>query len=346
MTTTVGLILLAAVVLYGIFGGADFGAGLCDLSAGGAARGARARALIDHAIAPVWEANHTWLIFCLVVLWSAFPTAFAAITTTLYIPLGLAVFGIVLRGSGFAFRKVSMDTTERRINGFMFATSSVITPFCFGAIAGAIASGRVPAAGHGDPVSSWINPTSLVGGVLAVLTCGYLAAIFLTAEASRAGAPDLQEWSRRRAIVAASAAGLVAFAALFVLRHDAHRLVERLLGVAWPLIALSGIAGLATLVANTWPPTRRRPQLLRPLSALAVAAILSGWGTAQYPYLLGTHLTISEAAAPPTTMNALALVAGLAVTLVVPSLTWLLLLTHRGELADDEPLPQADTPPS
>src|ERR1700754_4830756 len=114
MTIAVGIILLAAIVCYGVLGGADFGAGLWDLTAGGAERGARPRDLIDHAIGPVWEANHTWLIFCLVLLWSAFPAAFTAITTTLYIPLGIAAFGIVLRGSGFAFRKVSLHTSEQR----------------------------------------------------------------------------------------------------------------------------------------------------------------------------------------------------------------------------------------
>src|SRR3954451_15301144 len=183
MTVTVGIVLLAAIVCYGVFGGADFGTGLWDLTAGGATRGAPARSLIDHAIGPVWEANHTWLIFCLVVLWSGFPQAFAAIMTTLYIPLGIAAFGIVLRGSGFAFRKVSMRTATQRANGIAFAGSSILTPFCFGAVAGGIASGRIPAAGHGDPINSWLNPTSALGGILAVLTCGYLAAVFLTADA-------------------------------------------------------------------------------------------------------------------------------------------------------------------
>jgi cytochrome d ubiquinol oxidase subunit II len=144
----------------------------------------------------VWEANHTWLIFCLVLLWSGFPTAFSAIMTTLYIPLGIAAFGIVLRGAGFAFRKVSMHTAEQRLNGIAFAGSSVITPYCFGAVAGGIASGRVPTAGHGDPMTSWLNPTSVLGGILAVLTCGYLAAVFLTAEAHRAdGVVDQGAWS-------------------------------------------------------------------------------------------------------------------------------------------------------
>jgi cytochrome d ubiquinol oxidase subunit II len=336
VTTAVATILLVTIVCYGVLAGADFGTGLWDLTAGGAARGARPRALIDHAIGPVWEANHTWLIFCLVLLWTGFPDAFSAIMTTLYIPLGIAAFGIVLRGSGFAFRKVSMRTAEQRLNGMAFASSSIITPFCFGAVAGGIASGRVPTGGHGDPVSSWLNPTSLLGGVLAVLTCGYLAAVFLTAEAHRVGARDLEQWSRRRAVGAALGAGAVAIAGIFVLADDAHRLYTNLLDRGWPLIAISVLAGTAALASTIAAPVRNRPLLVRPLGAIAVAAVLAGWGVAQYPYLLGTHLTIRAAAAPAATMDALAVVALAAAALVVPSLAWLFVLTQRGQLADHE----------
>jgi cytochrome bd ubiquinol oxidase subunit II len=333
MTTTVAVVLLVAVICYGVLGGADFGTGLWDLTAGGARRGARPRALIDHAIGPVWEANHTWLIFCLVLLWTGFPTAFAAIMTTLYIPLGIAAFGIVLRGSGFAFRKVSLRTAEQRFNGIAFAASSVITPFCFGAVAGGVASGRVPTGGHGDAMRSWLNPTSILGGVLAVLTCGYLAAMFLTAEAHRRGAADLERWSRRRAVLAAVVAGVVAIVGLFVLRHDAHRIYHELLHRGWPLIAVSVLAGAAALLGSALPPMRDHPVLIRPLAALAVAAVLAGWGVAQYPYLLGDHLSLTAAAAPTSTMNALGVVAVLAAVLVGPSLAWLFLLTHRGRLS-------------
>lgn len=334
MTTVVALVLLLVIISYGVFGGADFGTGLWDLTAGGASAGAPRRALIDHAIGPVWEANHTWLIFCLVVLWTGFPTAFAAIMTTLYIPLGIAAIGIVLRGAGFAFRKVSLHTPEQRLNGIAFAASSVITPYCFGAVAGGIASGRVPTAGHGDPVTTWVNPTSVLGGVLAVLTCGYLAAVFLVAEAHRVGEPSLEEWSRRRAIGSAVGAGLISVAGLAVLHHDAHRLFARLLRDGWPLITVSVLAGAGALVVTALPQLRIRPALVRPLGALAVAAVLGGWGVAQYPYVLGTHLTLAEAAAPSATMDALAVVTVLAVLLVGPSLGWLLVLTHRGRLTD------------
>lgn len=331
MSTLVASVLLGCIVLYGVFGGADFGTGLWDLTAGGAQRGARPRALIDHAIGPVWEANHTWLIFILVVLWSGFPTAFTAITTTQYVPLGIAALGIVLRGSGFAFRKVSMRTAEQRLNGIAFASSSVLTPFCFGAVVGGLASGRVPSAGHGDPLTSWLNPTSVLGGVLAVLVCGYLAAIFLTAEARRAAEPELEHWFRRRAIIAAVVAGAVSILGLFVLDHDAHRLYIRLLHDGWPFLALSVVAGLAALLSTA----RGGAAVIRPLGVLAVAAVLIGWGVAQYPYLLGTHLTITEGAAPGATMDALTIITICAVVLVGPSLLALFVLTSRGRLDGD-----------
>jgi cytochrome d ubiquinol oxidase subunit II len=333
VTTLVALALLLGVVLYGVFGGADFGTGLWDLTAGGAARGRGPRELIDHAIGPVWEANHTWLIFCLVVLWSGFPTAFAAIMTTQYIPLGIAAFGIVLRGSAFAFRKVSMRTAEQQVNGLVFAASSVLTPFCFGAVVGGIAAGRVPSAGHGDPVTSWLNPTSVLGGVLAVLTCGYLAAAFLSAEAERRHDVELEAWTQRRAIGAAIAAGVVAVVGLFVLDHDAHRLYVRLWRNGWPCLVVSVLAGIGALVLIV----RRRPLLVRPLGVLAVAAVLAGWAVAQYPYLLGTHLTLAQGAAPAATMDALAVIAGLAAVLVGPSLVYLFVLADRGRLSGETP---------
>src|SRR3954454_7048573 len=158
MSTFAAVVLFTGVVAYAVFGGADYGAGFWDLTAGGGGRGGGPGHLVDEALAPVWEANHVWLIFCLVMLWTGFPGAFAAIMTTLYVPLGLVALGIVVRGSGFAFRKVVLRNDPQRAAGAAFAASSVITPFFLGTIAGGIASGRVPADGSGDPVGSWLNP--------------------------------------------------------------------------------------------------------------------------------------------------------------------------------------------
>src|SRR5439155_7575842 len=192
---------------------ADFGAGFWDLVAGGARRGAEPRAVIGHSIGPVWEANHVWFIFCLVVLWTAFSQAFASITLTLFVPLSLAALGIVLRGSSFAFRKTVFRTRDRRNFGAAFAISSVLVPYCLGAVAGAIASGRVPSGGKaGDPWSSWINPTSILGGVVAVAVCAYLAAVYLVFDSARLDRPDMVEYFRRRAIASGVLTGLVSFA--------------------------------------------------------------------------------------------------------------------------------------
>ena len=167
MSTAVALVLFLGITAYAVFGGADFGAGFWDLVAGGAESGARPREVIDHSIGPVWEANHVWLIFVFVVLWTGFSEAYASITLTLFVPLTLAALGIVLRGSSFAFRKTVFRTRDQRNFGAAFALSSVLVPYCMGAIAGAIASGRVPAGGvAGDPWDSWVNPTSVFGGVL------------------------------------------------------------------------------------------------------------------------------------------------------------------------------------
>jgi cytochrome bd ubiquinol oxidase subunit II len=328
VSTFAAVVLVIGVVAYAVLGGADYGAGFWDLTAGGAERGRGPRHLVDLSLAPVWEANHVWLIFCLVMLWTGFPVAFAAIMTTLYVPLGLAALGIVVRGSGFAFRKVFVRTDQQRVVGAAFAASSVLTPFFLGTVAGGIASGRVPTGGNGDPMASWLNPTSLLGGALAVLACGFTAAVFLTAEARRRGEADLETYFRRRAQLTAVVTGAVALGGIALLSADAPRLFDNLLGRALPLVIVSGLCGLGSLLLIR----RLDPRLVQGAAATAVAAIVAGWGVAQYPYLLGTHLSISEGAAPTPTLTALAVVAAAALVLVVPSMALLFVLAQRGRL--------------
>lgn len=328
MSNTIAVLLIIGVVAYALFGGADFGAGFWDLTAGGATRGSRPRHLIDVSIGPVWEANHTWLIYCLVMLWSAFPSAFVAITTTLYVPLALALLGIVLRGAGFAFRKASFRTPEQRLYGATFAVSSVLTPYCLGAVVGAIASGRVPSAGRGDPVSTWNNPTSVLGGALAILVCAYLAAVFLTASARQHRSPELEVWFRRRALLASVVTGGLCLAGIFILHADSPSLFHQLSHRGLPLLIISALSGLSSLFLLQ----ARKPFAMRALAALAVAAVVSGWAVAQYPFLLGTHLRIADAAAPSSTLWVLAGVAVAAGALVLPSLVALYVLQNRQRL--------------
>ncbi len=329
MSTAVAVILFVGVTAYALFGGADFGAGFWDLIAGGAERGQRPRDVIDHSIGPVWEANHVWLIFCFVVLWTAFPPAFASITLTLFVPLTIAAFGIVLRGSSFAFRKAVFRTRDRRNFGAAFAISSVIVPFCMGAVAGAIATGRVPAGGEaGDPIHSWINPTSILGGVLAVVAVAYLSAVYLVWDARRADDAAMVEYFRRRAVVAAVVAGAVAFGGIFVLRHDAPYLYHGLTTRALPLVILSGICGLSSLVLLI----RGAHRYARVLAIGAVASVVLAWGVAQWPYLIPQSMKVSQTAAPSGTLAAVLVAFGCAVVIVLPSLGLLFVLDQRSLL--------------
>jgi cytochrome d ubiquinol oxidase subunit II len=319
-------ILWVGLTAYALFGGADFGGGWWDLVAGGARRGAPQRELIEHSIGPVWEANHVWLIFVLVVLWTGFPTAFAAIMSTLYVPLTLAAFGVILRGSAFAFRKSVSEVALKRVFGATFALSSVLTPFFLGTVAGAVASGRVPPGNAaGDPVASWLNPTSVLGGTLAVGACAYLAAVYLCADSRRDGHDDLAEGFRRRALATAVVVGLVALAGIFVLRADAPKLFHGLTHRALPLMLLSGAAGLASLRLLVV----RRYGVARVTAALAVAAVLWGWGVGQYPYLLEPLYTVEQAAAGASTLRPLLVTMVVAGALVGPSLALLIAMFQR-----------------
>lgn len=322
---------------YAVFGGADFGAGFWDLFAGSATRGARQRDLIAEVIGPVWEVNHVWIIFVLVVLWTGFPEAFGSIMSTLYIPLTLVTFGIILRGSGFAFRRVATTVELRRVWGAMFALSSVITPFFLGAVAGGVASGRVPPGNEaGDAVTSWLNPTSVLGGVLAVGTCAFLAATFLTREAHHRGQDELADAFRARAIGAGIVTGVLALAGIAVLAADADELFDGLTGRALPIVLASGLAG-AGAVALLWT---RRYVLARLAAVGAAAAVLWGWAVAQYPNVLEPDVEIADVAAPRATLEALVVVLVVGSVFLVPSLLWLYRLTERGTLHESGPEPQ------
>jgi cytochrome d ubiquinol oxidase subunit II len=338
VSTTVAVVLLLAVVAYAVFGGADFGAGFWDLIAGGPEQGKHPRDMIEHSIGPVWEANHVWLIFIFVILWTSFPEAYASITLTLFVPLTIAALGIVMRGASFAFRKAVVGLRYRRIFGAAFAASSVLVPYCMGAIAGGVASGRVPAGGQaGDPVHSWINPTSVVAGVLAVAAVAYLAAVYLVWDARRLGEEDMADYFRRRAIVAAGVVGVVGFVGIFILRADARYVFDGLASRGLPLVILSVLCGVGALVLLI----RNAARGARLLAVVAVASIIIGWGVAQWPYVLPESLTFSAAASPSGALAAVLAVVVLAAIIVVPGFVLLFVLHEKSLLpeegVEDEP---------
>jgi cytochrome d ubiquinol oxidase subunit II len=347
--------ILAGMTAYTVLAGADFGAGLWTLLAVG--RSSRARRIRDearHAMGPVWEANHVWLIFVLVVAWTAYPVAYGSITSTLAAPLLIAAIGIIFRGAAYALRGVG---DASRSAEYLFALSSVLTPFALGTAIGAIAIGRVPVGNAaGNPVTSWLNPASVLIGALAVVFSGYLAAVFLAAdsqrhsrvegtgtgtgmEAAAADADDraLADAFRRRALAAGLVCGALALAGLLVMRRSGLDLTH---GAALALVCVSAAAGVATLLL-CW---RNRFELARVTAALAVAAVVVGWAAGQAPRFL-PGMTVAAAAASRSTLVALVIAVACGAVVLVPSLALLFSLYLRGRLDTPEhPAPEDFVP--
>jgi cytochrome d ubiquinol oxidase subunit II len=324
---------LIGLALYGVLAGADFGAGFWQLTAGGGPAADRLRQRAHDSMGPVWEANHVWLIFVLTVFWTAYPKAFGSIASTLSVALLIALVGILLRGAAYALRSAA-DAGGQRMIDTVFGVSSVIAPFALGAAVGGIASGRVPVGNaQGAEFSSWLNPTSILIGTLAVVTGVYLAAVFLSGDATRDGEHDLAERFRTRALGAGALAGAVAIGGFIVLHADAHPLYRGLVsGGGLVALIVSVLAGVGTLVL-VWT---RRYERARFTAALAVAAIVAGWALAQNPRLL-PGLTVKQAAAPHDTLVAVvvAILAGGA--LLLPALGTLFSLALGGRLGHAAP---------
>jgi cytochrome bd ubiquinol oxidase subunit II len=323
----VAVILFVVIAAYALFGGADFGGGIWDLLAGSAKRGAAPRGLIDESITPVWEANHVWLVFILVLLWTAFPPAFAAIMTALFVPLSLSLLGIVLRGIGFAFRHTAQRLRMQQLTGAMFAASSLMTPFFMGTVVGAVVTGQVPVHPAGNVLAAWTSPTAILTGFLFVAACAYISAVFLVLEARQRGHQDLIRYFSLRATAAGVVTGALAGGTFAELSASAPYVFTRLTGIALPLVAISIAAGIAVLVM-LWLRWYQAVGL-RVTAAIAVATVVWGWGLAQYPYLFPTSLSLAAGSAPTASLVALFVVAGLAVLLVAPGFALLYYLQER-----------------
>lgn len=294
------LAIVVALVFYALSGGADFGGGVWDLLARGP-RAERQRDFISHAIGPIWEANHVWLILAIVVLFTAFPPAFSRIMTILHIPLFLMLLGIVARGAAFSFRSYGSPRGEtQRHWGWVFAIASLITPLLLGVILGAIAAGTVTAGPQSAEVfvTSWMGLFPFSVGLYALVMFAFLAAVYLTVEAEE---EDLREDFRRRALASGLllgvlAAGVLGAAGLRVpeILHDLTRT-----SWSWVLHACTAAAALVALFA-LWS---RRYRLARVAAIVQVTLIILGWAFSQYPHLVKPDLTYQEAAAPPVTLR-------------------------------------------
>jgi len=321
------IMILVGLAAYMALAGADFGTGVWELATPRSPRGLAIRDEAHNAMGPVWEANHVWLIFLLVVCWTAYPTAFASIFSTLSIPFFFAVVGIILRGSAYALRAAAVTRREEGLIDDVFSLSSIVTPFFLGAAIGGIASGRVPVGNAaGNMLTSWVNPTSLIVGAIAVAAAAHLAAVYLAADSARAGKVELVRAFRTRAMLSGVAAGALAIAGLVVVHSDAPGLFDGLTGGAGLVaVVISGLSGLLTL-ALVW---YGRYEPARVAGALAVAAVIAGWAAAQQPYIL-PGLTVHAAAADRNVLIAVLVTAGVGALVLVPSLALLFGLKLRG----------------
>ena len=321
------ILILVGIAAYIVLAGADFGAPFWALTARGE-RAAEIREQTHRSMAPVWEANHVWLIFVLVVCWTAYPEVFGSLFSTLWIPLMLAAIGIILRATAY----VAGGLADRTSVGWVSAISSLLTPFMLGTVVGAIADGRVPVGNaSGDLITSWLNPVSITIGILAVAFCAYLAAIYLAADADRSGKSDLAEAFRTRAIGAGIVTGVLALAGLGVMAGDDSSIYDGLVsGAGLVAVVISGLAGLGAIVL-LWT---RNYTPARVAGALATVAVVAGWGFAQAPEIL-PGLTIDEAAAPDNVIIALLFAIGVGLLVLVPSLILLYGLALGGTFDTD-----------
>lgn len=330
--------LLSALTVYVLTGGADYGAGVWYLSARGARSDAH-RALIDQAIAPIWETNHVWLIFVLVLLFTAFPPAFTAIVVSLHIPLTLLLIGIVMRGASFAVRHADVPFGELHVQWErLFALASLLTPFWLGVVIGTIAAG-LPAASGGFVatfISPWLAAFPLLVGLLTVVLVCYVAAAYLAVEATD---ERLKEDFRWRAIAAGLAVSFLEETVLLASRSGAPILWGALTGTAWGAAVQFGTAaaGLAAIVC-LW---QKRFRWTRLCIVGQVTLTLWAWAFSQFPYLVPPDLTIYNAAAPAQTLQWLLLALGAGAVLLFPSLYYLFrVFKQRAIFGRDDPPPR------
>lgn len=315
-----GGVVVLALTAYALLGGADYGGGVWDLFASGTSA-ADQRAAIARAIGPIWEANHVWLILVVVVLFSAFPAAFARLSTQLHIPLMLALVGIILRGSAFMFRAYGpIDVRFQHRWGLVFAIASLVTPILLGVVVGAITEGRIDPHAQGFVdlyLAPWLTPFAWSVGVFALVLFSFLAAVYLTVSG---GSEAVIDAMRTRALVSGVLTGVLALT-VFLLADSAPHVQAVLTESAWtwPLHVFTGAAAIASL----WFLWTRRFWAARVAAVLQVTGILWGWALAQYPYLVRPDIRFDDPGAPRAVMVIFLWILAVGAVVLIPSLVYL-----------------------
>jgi len=337
----VALVLLLAVTAYSTAGGIDYGAGVWDLLAGRFENSAQVRDLIDHAMAPVWEANNVWLVFAAVICWTGFPLLFQSVFLTLYPWFVLALVGLILRGAFFAFRKVATTERDRRLASRVFGIASLLAPFSFAAALGAIAAGKVGAGSPMVPVwQACLDPLAIAFGLVALAATAFSGASFLVGDArryqqqkpaggDRANYGELADYFRRRTIVAASALLLLSLFTLVLIAVENPALLRGMLAGFGLPFSIAAVLSVTAVAVAMW---RKLFLWYRTLTVVGVGSFVFAWAFGQAPYLLPGQLTIQQAAGAPAIEGLLLAITLVAIVLVVPSLLLLFVLDQRSAL--------------
>ncbi|MFT5522673.1 MAG: cytochrome d ubiquinol oxidase subunit II [Pirellulaceae bacterium] len=325
------VVMLTALTFYAVLGGADFGAGVWEFTTALQST-SKERRHIYRAIGPVWEANHVWLIFVLMILMNGFPLAFAALGRALWIPLLIALCGIVFRGASYVFRSYGAgDANERTTWEAVFAVASTSAPFFLGACAGAVASGKLALTDtggfEGSFVTGWLSSLAIFTGFYSIGMCAYLAAVYLAREAQMVRDKELQKLWRQRSLSTGLWMGVLSFAGLAIVWVEAPTLAAGFIRRGWPLVIISILAGIGSLV-DVWRHDFRRAVFA---AGGAVAAVLWGWGISQYPAIIPPAIISQKVAAPDNVLWMMLAVITTGAVLLLPALWYLFTLFKSAE---------------
>jgi cytochrome bd ubiquinol oxidase subunit II len=326
------IVMLTALTLYAILGGADFGAGIWEFTTA-LQSSEKERTHVYKAIGPVWEANHVWLIFVLVILMNGFPLAFAALSRALWLPLIFALCGIVFRGTGYVFRSYTLGSyRERRVWEVVFATASTATPFFLGNCAGAIASGNLIITESGnyeaDHLTGWLTSLTVFSGFYSIVMCAYLSSVYLTREAFVAGDKELKKLWRQRALSTGIWMGVLSFGGLVMVWLEAPALMEGFRTHGWPLVVLSLVCGIGSLV-EVWRMNTTRATFA---ASGAVASVIWGWGVSQYPKLIPPNITSDLAKAPDNVLWMMLGIIAIGAVFLLPALGYLFVIFKSDQI--------------
>jgi cytochrome d ubiquinol oxidase subunit II len=322
MTDIVVFVLAVSLLLYVLLGGADFGAGIVEIFTG-----KKGSDVISKAIAPIWEANHVWLILVIVILFNGFPQVYSNLTTYLHIPLFIILIGIIFRGTAFIFRYY--DTKQDNISIYytvLFRLSSLLTPFFFGIVLGAIILGKIPNTSNGSFyklfISPWFNLFAVSTGIFVTFLFAWLASVYLTVEAKDEKTFQTFVKTSRNFFIVLVLSGIAVF---LMAEIDELHFFKKFMHSA---ISLSCVIVATITIPIIWRNIKLRKRFQTGLwTGIQTACIILGWFAIQFPVMLlfadGSHLTISNSQAPERTMTLLVYALIVGIFIIFPAFIYL-----------------------